>query len=102
MSETSVFIRREPRRWLQFSLKALMLLVLLSAMFLSGWSVAFRKAHEAEALARREAEMARMAEKQARYIADQQALQSQMLLEQTRQQVVNPTASSRKMTAEDS
>jgi ketosteroid isomerase-like protein len=92
MSETSVFIR-EPRRWLQFSLKALMLLVLLSAMFLSGWSVAFRKAQEAEAMARREAEMARMAELQARYIADQQAAASQILLEQARQQSANPTSS---------
>lgn len=88
MSEPSVPIRPAPRRWAQFSLKTLMLLMLLLAAFLSGWSVAFRKAQEAEALARREAELARRAEMQARDMAEQQALQSQMLA-QTRQQDFN-------------
>ncbi len=86
MSDPSVPAPPAPRRWVQFSLKMLMLLVLVSAAFLSGWSIAFRQAQEAEELDRREAEMARMAETQARAIAEQQVLQSQLLMAQARLQ----------------
>jgi ketosteroid isomerase-like protein len=40
MSEPSELIRPAPRRWAQFSLKTLILLTLLAAAFLSGWSAA--------------------------------------------------------------
>jgi beta-aspartyl-peptidase (threonine type) len=91
MSEPSVPNRPAPRRGAQFSLKTLMWLVLLAAAFLSGWSLAFRQAQRAEALARREAEMARAAELQARDLAEQQAYRAQMLLAQAQQQVFDLT-----------
>jgi beta-aspartyl-peptidase (threonine type) len=73
--------RPAPRRYLQFSLKSLMLLMLLSAAFFAGWSIANRKVRRLEALARQAEEEARVAEMQARYQAEvalaQAALQSQ-------------------------
>jgi beta-aspartyl-peptidase (threonine type) len=94
MSESSLPNRSAPRNWAQFSLKTLMLLMLVAAAFFSGWSIAFRKAQEAEALARQEAEMARAAEMLARDVAQQHAVQARMLLAQARQQAFNPTMAS--------
>jgi hypothetical protein len=85
MNEVSSSPASAPRRWPQFSLKTLMWLVLLAAAFLSGWSVAYRQAREAEALARREAEMARMAELEARDVAKKHALESLRLMAQGRE-----------------
>jgi beta-aspartyl-peptidase (threonine type) len=85
MNDVSSSPASAPRRWPQFSLKTLMWLVLLAAAFLSGWSVAYRQAREAEALARREAEMARMAELEARDVAKKHALESLRLMAQGRE-----------------
>jgi ketosteroid isomerase-like protein len=92
MTQPAAPIRPEPRRWVQFSLKSLMLLILMVAAGLSGWSMALRKAREVEALSRREAEMARNAEMQARELAQEQAYQSQLLflLAQVRQHGTDP------------
>jgi beta-aspartyl-peptidase (threonine type) len=73
-------------------LKTVLLLMLAIAAFFSGWSMAYRRAQEAESLARREAVMARNAELQARAVAEQQAFQSQMLLAQAQRQVSVPAA----------
>lgn len=78
------------RRWTQFSLKSLLLVMLLAAAFFGGWTAALRPAREAEMQARLEAEVARAAEMQARAVAEQQAYQSQILLAQTQ---MNRTAS---------
>ena len=77
------------RRWTQFSLKSLLLLMLLAAAYFGGWSVASRRARDAELQARLEAEMARAAEMQSRAVAEQQAYQAQILLAQAQ---MNPTA----------
>ena len=66
------------RNWAQFSLKSLLLLMLLTAVFCTGWGIAYRKTVEMEQLARREAEMARMAEMMARDQAQQALMQAQL------------------------
>jgi beta-aspartyl-peptidase (threonine type) len=91
MSDSSVPTAAPPR-WRQFSLKTLLLLMLLAAAFFSGWSVAYRQALEAEALARRDAETARLAEMQARDLAQAEALRSEALLAQARQTLQQASA----------
>jgi beta-aspartyl-peptidase (threonine type) len=92
MNEPSLPTGPARGHWAQFSLKTVLSLMLALAAFLSGWSTAYRQAQEAEALARREDEMARKSEMQARAVAEQQALQSQMLLAQAQRQVSMPAA----------
>jgi beta-aspartyl-peptidase (threonine type) len=69
----------------------LMWLMLLSAAFFSGWSVAIRRARQAEELARRDAEMARAAEMQARHMAAQALCSQAQARLQTVQQSPMPT-----------